>query len=403
MPFEKEIFISGAGIISAIGNSWNENFFSLQHGLSGVSNMLVLDSIHTDIPVGEVKLTNQELAYRSGVANKSSRASLLGIHAAKEAYVSSGIKNMNFWRVGFACGTMTAGMDRFERFYRGVMREPEKAEVRDALNFDAGRNSEIIADAIGVKSFITTLNTATNSGLNAIVYGARLIKHNICDIVFVGGTDALSKYTLNGFRSTGLLDNTICKPFGTEAHGVNLGEGAAFLVLVSEEVAEEEELKPFAKVCGWGQRNDAFHTIAHSPEGRGAVAAMSDALKYANLTPDEINYVNLHGAGMIINDTSEASAVKTIFQNSNPSMSSTKGYTGCALGACGAIESVFSLMSLKHQVTFSNLNVANSALELSLTGNFEERNIRNVMTNGFGIGGHCTSVIYTSDLFRSNQ
>jgi 3-oxoacyl-(acyl-carrier-protein) synthase len=220
------VYIAGAGVISAIGNSWSENLFALQNSITGISGMMVLDSVHNDLPVGEVKLTNHELAYRTGSKASLSRTALLGIHAAKEAYLHSGIRNMNFWRVGLVSATTVGGMDRTEKFFPSFLEDPRKGRLRDLVNHECGKITERIADALGINGHLTTINTACSSSVNSIMYGTRLIRHNHLDVVFAGGTDSLTKFTLNGFNSLMILDKSPCRPFDASRNGLNLGEGA---------------------------------------------------------------------------------------------------------------------------------------------------------------------------------
>lgn len=393
------VYISGAGVISAIGNSWSENFFALKNGMTGISSMMVLNSVHNDLPVGEVKLTNHELAYRTGSKPTLSRTALLGIHAAKEAYLDSGIRNMNFWRVGLISATTVGGMDRTEKFFPSFLQNPSRGRLRDVVNHECGKVTERIADAMGINGHLTTINTACSSSVNSIMYGARLIRHNLLDVVFAGGTDALTKFTLNGFNSLMILDKTPCRPFDASRAGLNLGEGAGFVVLVSDRVVEEENLKPFARVAGFANTNDAFHQTASSPEGRGSFAAMTKALEMASLERSSIDYINLHGTGTLNNDLSEGTAVKRLFGEEYPRMSSTKSFTGHTLGACGGIEAVYALMSLKEQAVFPNLRFETPMPEVGISPlkAFEKASITNVMSNSFGFGGNCSSIIFSKN------
>lgn len=390
------VHVAGAGVISAIGNSWSENYFALSNGIGGISEMLVLESAH-NLPVGEVKLTNEELAYRTGSSRTMSRTALLGIHAAKEAYLSSGIRNMKFWRVALVSGTTVGGMDRTEKFFPSFLQDPSKGRLRDVVNHENGKITERIADALDISGFVTTINTACSSSVNSIILGARLIKHNQADVVFAGGTDALTKFTLNGFNSLMILDKELCRPFDVSRAGLNLGEGAGFVVLVSDRVVEEEGLTPFARVTGYANTNDAFHQTASSPEGRGSFGAMSKALAMAQLQPGDIDYINLHGTGTLNNDLSEGTAIRRLFQESVPSFSSTKGFTGHTLGACGGIEAVFSLIALREQCVFPNLRFQSPMPEVNLipeTG-FRQHNVKHVMSNSFGFGGNCSTIIFS--------
>jgi len=392
------VHVAGAGVISAIGNTWSENFFALQNGMSGIAEMMVLDSAHAaKLPVGEVKLTNDELAYRTGASRYLTRTALLGIHAAKEAYLDCGIRNMDFWRVGLISGTTVGGMDRSEKFFPAFIEDTQKGRLRDIVRHECGRTTEAIADALDIRGFVSTINTACSSSVNAIIYGARLIMQNQLDIVFAGGSDCLTRFTLNGFNSLMILDQQRCRPFDASRNGLNLGEGAGFVVLVSDRVVEEETLTPFARIGGYGNTSDAFHQTASSPEGRGSYHAMKHALDMAGIGPEEISYINLHGTGTVNNDASEGAAIRRLFGERPPALSSTKAFTGHALGACGGIEAVYSLMAIQNQCVFSNLGFETPIPEVELVAetSFRNSDIAHVMSNSFGFGGNCSSIIFS--------
>jgi 3-oxoacyl-(acyl-carrier-protein) synthase len=392
------VHVVGAGVVSAIGNSWDECLTSLQQSASGISSLTLFDSVlQQSRPVGEVKLTNKELAYRAGVKSSITRTALLGVHAAKEAYLHSGIKDMKKWRVGLVSATTVGGMDKTENFFQAFLQNITKGRLRDVVNHECGRTTELIADALEINGFVSTINTACSSSVNSIMYGSRLIKNNILDVVIAGGTDALTKFTLNGFNSLMILDSNPCKPFDAKRNGLNLGEGAGYVVLVSDKVLEEDQLRSLGKVAGFSNTNDAYHQTASSPEGRGSYAAMQKALNMANLKTVDIDYVNLHGTGTQNNDLSEGTALKRLFGDDLPKMSSTKAFTGHTLGACGGIEAVFSLMSLKEQCIFPNLRFEEAMPEVGILPQveFNHAEVNHVMSNSFGFGGNCSSIIFS--------
>jgi 3-oxoacyl-[acyl-carrier-protein] synthase-1 len=220
------------------------------------------------------------------------------------------------------------------------------------------------------------------------------------DVVIAGGTDALTKFTINGFNSLMILDSRECRPFDAGRNGLNLGEGAGFLVLVSEHVKRHCGLNTVGYVNGFGNTNDAFHQTASSPEGRGSFAAMQKALTMSGLKPDDIDYINLHGTGTLNNDLSEGTAVVRLFGEGYPRISSTKAFTGHTLGASGGIEAVFSIMAIGHKCVFPNLRFERPIPEIGLIPQqqFEEGlEIRHVMSNSFGFGGNCSSMIFSSE------
>jgi 3-oxoacyl-[acyl-carrier-protein] synthase-1 len=230
------------------------------------------------------------------------------------------------------------------------------------------------------------------------MYASRLIRNGVLDVAVAGGVDSLTRFTLNGFNSLMILDKEPCKPFDANRNGLNLGEGAGFLLLVSEKVLKQESLQSLCEVTGYGNTNDAFHQTASSPEGRGSYLAMEAALQMSKLKTSDIDYINLHGTGTKNNDSSEGSAIQRLFGDSVPHLSSTKSFTGHTLGASGGIEAVFSAMSIINACVFPNLRFNASMPEVGfspVTQYKGDMNIRHVMSNSFGFGGNCSSIIFS--------
>ena len=227
--------------------------------------------------------------------------------------------------------------------------------------------------------------------------GARLIKAGELDRVIVGGTDCLTKFTLNGFNSLKILSEEKCKAFDDSRNGLNLGEGAAYLVLEAEHLAKNKQI--LGRVLGYGNANDAYHQTASSETGVGAYKAMRDALEIAGIAAEKINYINAHGTATRNNDLSESNALKQIFSSEVPDFSSTKAYTGHSLAAAGALEAVFSILSLQNNLIFPNLNFSKPMQESGLLPITELKNksVNYVLSNSFGFGGNCTSLIFSKN------
>ena len=225
--------------------------------------------------------------------------------------------------------------------------------------------------------------------------GARFIKSGKLDRVIVGGTDALSKFTINGFKTLMIQSEELCKPFDANRNGLNLGEAAAYLVLESEQIAIKENKPILAYVSGYANANDAFHQTASSHNGEGAFLAMDKALQNASLLPRDINYINAHGTATPNNDLSESVAIKRIFEDKVPDFSSTKAFTGHTLAAAGAVEAVFSVLALQEQVVFPNINFETEIPETGLkpVTELKRNQIQNVLSNSFGFGGNCSTLI----------
>ncbi|NQV02741.1 MAG: beta-ketoacyl-[acyl-carrier-protein] synthase family protein, partial [Bacteroidia bacterium] len=251
----------------------------------------------------------------------------------------------------------------------------------------------------GIRDFISTLSTACSSSANSIIFGANLIKSGRLDRVIAGGTDSITRFTLNGFNTLMILDKNGCRPFDENRAGLTLGEGAAYVVLESEEVVVKEGKTPLAELTGYGNANDAYHQTASSPEGTGACIAMTDALEIGKLSASDIDYINVHGTGTENNDLSEGIAVERIFGDQVPPFSSTKTFTGHTLGAAGAVEAVISILSLQHGMIFPNLNWHTPMKELKIKPVIEiqrDMKISHILSNSFGFGGNNSAVIVSN-------
>ncbi|HKO77256.1 MAG TPA: beta-ketoacyl-[acyl-carrier-protein] synthase family protein [Flavobacterium sp.] len=395
----KGIAITGMGIISSIGNSVEENYNALLNSQAGISTIENITTVHVDvIKVGEIKKTNQELVeeLQLGKGNNFSRTAMLGTIAAKQAVENAGITSINEYRTGLISATSVGGMDMTERYYHEYFDNPEVVKYISSHN--AGDNTEKIASELGLKGIVTTISTACSSAANAIMLGARLIKSGKLDRVIVGGTDALSKFTINGFKTLMILSDGYNKPFDNERNGLNLGEAAAYLVLESEELVQKENKKVLARVSGYGNANDAFHQTASSENGDGAFLAMEKAFKIAQLQPEQIDYINVHGTATPNNDLSEGRAIARLFGESKaPDFSSTKPFTGHTLAAAAAIEAVYSVLAIQNNVVFPNLNFKTPMEEFNLTPQttLKHKNIEHVLSNSFGFGGNCSTLIFS--------
>ena len=393
------VFIAGTGIISAIGNNVAECLDALENSRAGMDHMHHLDSLHKQrLPVAEVKLNNEELAGLAGLPNTKSRTALLSLIAAKEAIDNAGIDDLANLRTGFISANSVGGMDKTEKFFTEFLSDNNKGRLRDVIDHECGSVTELVADALGIKDYVTTISTACSSSANAIFFGARLIRNNILDVVVAGGTDSLTKFTLNGFNTLMIVDEQFCQPFDENRRGLNLGEGAGYVVLVSDKVAATLKSKPGIILSGYCNANDAYHQTASSPDGTGSYLAMSGALKKAGLQTSDIDYINLHGTGTQNNDIAEGTAIKRLFGPQYPKMSSTKTFTGHTLGASGGIEAVFSVLALQHGIIFPNLRLQTPMVDLPFVPEREvikNARVKHVLSNSFGFGGNCSSLIFS--------
>lgn len=394
----QKVLVTGMGIITAIGKDAGENLDSLLQRRHGVGAISLLRTRHRDdLPAAEIKLTNEQLAALSGTSNHQlfTRTTLLGMVAAREAWESA------FGRYGITDSTKTAlvssstvgGMDKTEEHYSDFLENDLYKHYFDTHNCSDSSNK--ICDLLGLRHLNITISTACSSSLNAIMFASKLIRHGLADRVIAGGTDALSRFTLNGFNTLMILDKGHCRPLDASRTGLNLGEGAAFIVLESEASAKRPGKEVFGEIAGYANANDAYHQTASSPDGFGPYLAMKGALDMSGLKPSDISYINAHGTGTDNNDLTEGLAIDRIFAPAVPPVSSTKPFTGHTLAAAGVVETVFSLMAIREQLIFPNLNFSKKIEELSFEPVTEltSAKIDHVLTNSFGFGGNDSSLI----------
>jgi 3-oxoacyl-[acyl-carrier-protein] synthase I len=393
------VYIAGVGAISAIGNTASDCFNSLMNEKAGIATMQYLPSVHAErLPVAEVKLSNEGLAAMLGLSSIVSRTAMLAMLAAKEALGNAAIPHLPSLRAGFISANTVGGMDRTENFYKEFLANPAKGKLRDVVHHECGSVTELAAAYVGIRSHVTTISTACSSSANAVFYAARLIRNNVLDVAVAGGADALTKFTLNGFNTLMILDEDWCKPFDENRKGLNLGEGAGFVVLVSEKIAATLKDIPHITLSGYNNANDAYHQTASSPDGNGSYLAMKGAIEKSGLQPEAIDYINLHGTGTANNDIAEGTAIKRLFGPVYPKMSSTKAFTGHTLGASGGIEAVFSILALQNNVVYPNLRLQTPMADLPFvpeTKLTKSATIKNVLSNSFGFGGNCSSLIFS--------
>jgi 3-oxoacyl-[acyl-carrier-protein] synthase-1 len=391
-----DIYITGAGVFSAIGTNKIETLDALLNQKSGVEPVKYLQTTHTDILVGEVKFSNDELREMLNIPLSEAyiRSSFLGIPAVDEALRQAQLDDRSSLRVAFLSGLNVGGIDQAELIYSDFLHNDSKNSYIE-LN-DCGACTEQIADFFGGFRMVSTIVTACSSSANTIMMGANMIKSGRADIVVAGGVECLSRYHVNGFNTLMLLDKAICRPFDRDRSGINLGEGAGYLVLESAKSAQKRGVKPVCKLSGYHNVCDAHHPTATSPDGLGPYLAMKGALEDAKLSPEDIDYINAHGTGTPNNDLTEGLAVMKLFGDKIPPLSSVKAYTGHTTSAAGSLEAIISLLALEHDFLPVNLNFKNKIEEhnfVPVTNPTPVRPLKHVLSNSFGFGGNDSAII----------
>jgi len=398
----EKVFVTGMGVISAIGNDVSSSLSLLQAAKSGIGKAKHFNSKYTSsLNFGEVDMSNEALsalvAQRTEHGNPASesglsRTTLLAYLAFQEAINQAKLTSVDLMSMdtGFISSSTVGGMSNTDELYADANMKGEPSEF--VTSYGGGEHTLRVIKKYGIKGFTSTINTACSSSANAIMLGSRLIKAGRAKRVIVGGADSLAKYTVNGFNALMILSENPCKPFDTTRDGLTLGEGAGYLVLEGESTCKDK-IK-LAEVAGYGNSNDAFHPSATSDEAFGPRLAMQRALASSGLQSTEIDYINAHGTGTPNNDVTEMFAFNETF-DSIPPYNSTKSYTGHTLAAAGSIEAIFSILSLRNNELYASLNCASPISDYGTRPIDKKtaKELKHVMSNSFGFGGNCTSII----------
>jgi 3-oxoacyl-(acyl-carrier-protein) synthase len=390
------IVVTGLGVVSAVGHDVAENRSSLMQGKSGIGPLQLFPSKFSDhIPVGEVSLSNAALKEKLAVSDAGvTRTSLLALHAFNEAIADSGLtaQQLSSKDTALIGASTVGGICLTDEMYMDAQPDTTASEYLNSYDFAV--TSLYLQKLYRIGGPVNSIHTACSSSANAIMYGARLLKSGRARRAIVGGFDSLAKFTINGFNALHILSSQHCMPFDEARNGLNLGEGAAFIVLEKEEDAGSKNI--YASVSGYANTNDAFHASSLSDNGDGPYKAMEEALLSAKLNASQIDFINAHGTGTENNDKVESIAMQRVFDKV-PAFASTKANTGHTLGAAAAIEAVYCVLNLYHQevypgLRFQNPIIVNGLVPVQL---YEKKPLEHVMSNSFGFGGNCSSLIFS--------
>ncbi len=386
--------ITGQGVIAAPGTNVAEVWRAVADGTCGLKPLSLFTSPrYGQIPVGEITFDPHEL----GAPLRGSRSDKLAWLAVRDAMRAAELDVTKCGeRTGVVLGCSVGGSYDSEQFLVTLLKKNRMRPCATRFH-ECSAPVDLIANSFGCYGPSFAISTACSSGGLAIATAADLIQSGAADVIITGGTDSLSRTTWAGFHSLLLVDATGCRPFDVDRGGMSFGEGAAALVLESEEHALRRGAKILARLTGWGASCDAYHATAPHPDGQGAIAAMQAALRRANLHPGDIHYINAHGTGTRDNDLTEARAMRKVFGANVPPFSSTKRIFGHALAASGALEAIVCIEALRRQQLPGNpgFRQIDSAIGLSPVAKTQAGHLRHVMSNSFGFGGNNAVVIFS--------
>lgn len=307
-------------------------------------------------------------------------AMLHHIEAAKQKYGAN--------RIGILLGTTTSGFSESESAYKKL---DEKGQLPRTFDFHKTAHpfatAQFMRRYLGLSGPAMTIATACSSSAKTFITAHHWLELNLCDAVIVAGIDSLCLNVLYGFNSLGILSSTFCKPFAKDRAGLSLGEAAAIVLL-------ERQHENKISLLGYGESSDGYHMSSPHPQGQGAFLAMQQALAKANLTPQQIDYINFHGTASQQNDAAEDYAVHRLFSNKTPA-SSTKGWTGHTLGAAGALETIIACLAIQNNTLFGTLNTQeiDHALQSNIILENQQSVVKTALINSFGFGGNNCSLI----------
>ena len=390
------IVVTGMGVISAIGNSVAENRMSLIEGKCGISSLEMFPSKFSGtLPVGEIKISTDALKNKLAAHDPGiTRTTLLALHAMKEALADSRLTDSQIASSDTALigASTVGGMCLTDEMYADSKEDVTHSAYLSSYDYSA--TAMYLQKLYSIAGPVNTINTACSSSANAIMYAARLIRSGRVKRAIASGFDSLAKFTINGFNALHILSDLPCTAFDENRKGLNLGEGAAFLILEKEEDAVGKKI--YAALSGYSNTNDAFHASSLSDDGVGPYKAMKDALAVANLDPSKIDFINAHGTGTENNDQVESVAMLRLFKNV-PAFASTKANTGHTLGAAGAIEALYCILNLAEQELYTGIHFTTpiTGTRLQPILGYKKTALNHIMSNSFGFGGNCSSLIFS--------
>ena len=372
---------------------------ALEAGTSGLT-ACAFETVELETCVGEIAGLDEHRLPASLAAFdcRNNRAADLGL--AQDGFldaVEAAARRHGRERVGVFIGTSTAGILHTEIAYRH--RDTDGGALPRSFDYRRTHNTFSVAEytraRLGLAGPCAAISTACSSSAKAFASAARLIEAGVIDAAVVGGVDTLCLTTLYGFNSLELLSHAPCRPYDSSRDGISIGEAAAFALLDGKPDTASAD---GAWLFGVGESCDAYHMSAPHPDGLGARLAMEEALRAAGLAPGGIDYVNLHGTATPSNDASEDRAVVDLF-GERTACSSTKGMTGHALGAAGAVEAVVVLLALEHGIVPGSPGTRqrDPALRADYRMGTERGALRRVMSNSFGFGGSNCSLVFGRD------
>lgn len=401
------LYVNHFSFLNALGNTpeeilqhWEENTspgMKPAYGVLGKENQPLYGHVCAELPAVPAEYSPEHASRNNQL--------LLAALKDKESIWKRFLANTRADRIGVILGTSTSGSEEAAGYIASVLSEASENNLQPFSSYsqEMGDPARFLAQYLNIKGPAYTICTACTSSARAIMSGARLIEAGVIDAAIVGGADSFARMPLNGFDALGVLSSELTQPLSADRSGITIGEAVGLMWLskepISPDVFSGVKSRPIT-LLGAGESSDAYHMSSPEPHGKGAEGAIRRALSNANLTPDEIDYLNLHGTGTPQNDTAECEAVYRVFGD-KVLVSSTKPLTGHTLGAAGITDALLAILTLCSPVTLPAQLRDSTKIDPQLaTVNWVKKATRvapkRVMSNNFAFGGNNTSLIFGS-------
>jgi 3-oxoacyl-[acyl-carrier-protein] synthase II len=410
---KKRVVVTGLGCISPVGNSMIEAWDAAVQGVSGVTTITRFDASDQSCQIAaEVKNFKPENYFEVKDLKKVDYFSQYAVAAAAEAVKDSLLLDSKMYepsRIGCVLGVGMGGLNILEKFHSAYLEGgPRKISPFLIPGMITNLAPGNVAIKFGLKGINFSIASACTSATHAVGESYRMIADGVVDAMVTGGSEsAVTPIGIGGFCAMKALSvrnddpARASRPFDKERDGFVMGEGSVILVLETLEKALQRNAKIYGEIIGYGTSCDAYHITSPTPKGEGAVACMKEALKSAGINPSDIGYVNAHGTSTQLNDLSETKAIKEVFgeyAKSKLLISSTKSVTGHLLGAAGAIEAAFTLLSLQQGIVppTANLNTPDEECDLDYVPNVLRQvpSLQYALSNSFGFGGTNATLVF---------
>ena len=401
---KRRIAVTGLGVVCALGLDQREFWAAAVEGRHGIRRLDLFDPTGclSDL-AGQVAGADRAGSPARG-DRRASRADLLCAIAAREAVEQAGLavgRGEPLASFGVSLGTSASGMLESERYCRDGLRLGfDRARPSAVLRLPSSTPADTVARLFAARGPRESNMTACASSAISIGHAADLIREGAATGMIAGGGDALCLMTYAGFNALRLLDPRPCRPFDAGRQGLSLGEGAGLMILEDWEHASARGARPLAEFLDYGSSCDASHMTAPHPEGRGAAAAMREAIDRSGLSPNDIGHINAHGTGTPLNDAAEAVAIASVFGRDRPArlpITSTKSLVGHLLGGCGGIEAVALVLSLMRQIVPPTLGFStpDQGPDLDVVAPHARKvSFEHGLSNSFGFGGTNCSLVF---------